>query len=293
MLLITTTKEMRSDLLIHRRAGKRIGLVPTMGALHEGHLSLIELIRPRVDYLVLWLFVNPTQFNSREDFVNYPKRLDDDLELSQKAGVDVVFAPSEQEIYPDGLERYYSKQSVRVYAGDRSKGLEGAYRPGHFDGVVHVVTCFFNIIRPDVAVFGEKDFQQVKVVEQLNSDLHLGVELLIAPLKREESGLALSSRNTLLGDDSATAVAFSGALLEAKRMIEEEDASIEDVVARAKAELRRKSIEPEYVKIVDCNTLEPLTEVIGKAQIVAAANVGAVRLIDTMRIEKSNKRRSA
>ncbi len=285
MQLIRSVKEMRSDLDKQRGAKQRIGLVPTMGALHQGHESLIHLIRPEVDYLVLWLFVNPTQFNSPDDLAKYPRQLDRDLEVAREAGVDVVFAPSVEEIYPDGLERYYAGHSVRVHAGDCSFGFEGAHRPGHFDGVAHVVTCFFNIIRPDVAVFGEKDFQQVKVVQQLNRDLHLGVELLIAPLKREASGLALSSRNALLGDDAQLALSLSRALFRAKTRIEEGD-DVAEVLAEADASLRRESIEPEYIELVDSMTMSPLTHFEGAAQIVAAANVGTVRLIDTMQVRK-------
>ena len=202
MLIVKTVSELRAQLEALRSQGKRIGLVPTMGALHEGHLSLVELARERADYAVMTIFVNPIQFNNSEDLAKYPRTFQTDLAKAKAAGVNLLFAPDESEIYPEGIA------GTRVLAGECSLGLCGATRPGHFDGVVTVVSILFNLVNPDIAVFGEKDFQQLRVIQQLVRDLHFGVEIISGPIVRDEDGLAMSSRNLRLSPEERYAALY-------------------------------------------------------------------------------------
>ncbi|WP_198671611.1 pantoate--beta-alanine ligase, partial [Desertihabitans aurantiacus] len=202
MQTIRTVDELRAVLAGHRRAGRTIGLVPTMGALHEGHLALVRAAAAGADVVVMSLFVNPTQFNDAGDLAAYPRDETRDAELADGAGVDVLFAPAVEEVYPTGF-------ATTISVGGVSERLEGAHRPGHFDGVALVVTKLFGMVRPDVAWFGQKDAQQVAVVRRVVADLDLGVRIETVPTVREPDGLALSSRNVRLGaEDRVRALAL-------------------------------------------------------------------------------------
>ena len=290
MDILHTKFEVQGKLSKLRAEGRRVGVVPTMGALHEGHLYLIEYIKSRCDCLVLWNFVNPTQFESFEDYQRYPRDLEADCFMAGNAGVDLVFAPSVEVIYPAGLEAYYQGDSPRVFAGDRAFGFEGDARPGHFNGVVHVVLVFLNILKPDIAVFGEKDYQQVMVVRQMLDSLHLDVEICVAPLIREESGLALSSRNSLISKDDQSSLALSQGLMLALKMFhggESSAAALEQAVVK---EMTKAGFEIDYVAVVAEGTLDRLERVSDSARIIAAGVLNGVRLIDNIVLEKPYSR---
>jgi pantoate--beta-alanine ligase len=266
--------EVRAELRGARRAGRTIGLVPTMGAFHEGHLSLIRRARERADVVVVSLFVNPTQFNDPADLERYPRDEARDAELAADLGVDVLFAPDPGELYPDGFAT-----TVRVAGlGDV---LEGAHRPGHFEGVATVVTKLLNIVGPDVAYFGQKDAQQAMLIKRLVRDLNLPVEIDVRPTVREPDGLALSSRNALLNEDErARAVALSRALDAARRAVQAGEHDAAAVRERALAAMHDFDIEPEYLELVSPDTLAPLERIDGEALALVAARVGPARLID-------------
>ncbi|MEO1055918.1 MAG: pantoate--beta-alanine ligase [Actinomycetota bacterium] len=261
-----------------RRGGATIGFVPTMGALHEGHLALVARAQALCDRVVVSIFVNPLQFNQPADFDAYPRPIDADIDQCAHLRVDAVFAPTGAAMYPDGFE-------TTVTAGSLAAAMEGAHRPGHFDGVVTVVTKLFNIVAPDVAVFGEKDYQQLAVVRRLVADLDLGVDIVGLPTVREPDGLALSSRNRRLSPAhrrAAIAVprALDAAIDAASR------GTIADALAAAEAVYdAAPAVTSEYTEIFDPDTLQPLTglddrRVPGRVRIATAAHVGDVRLID-------------
>ncbi len=272
---------MHEQIAAWKTAGKRISFVPTMGALHQAHLSLMELGRAHGDCVVLSIFVNPTQFNSAEDLAKYPRTLEADLKLARDVNVDLVFTPTVEEIYPHGAA------ATRVVAGDASSGLCGATRPGHFDGVVTVVAILFNIVQPDVAVFGEKDFQQSRVVQQLVRDLHYPIEIVIGPTVRDTDGLALSSRNARLTPHARErALAIPQALQMAHRFVLEHGATnAADVISLVREHLQRSpEIRVAYVEVVDRETVGPVATFTKEAQLCVAAFVDGVRLIDNVRL---------
>ena len=260
-----------------RGKGLRIGLVPTMGALHEGHASLLGRARAEMGLVVVSLFVNPTQFGPGEDFREYPRPLEKDLEVCRREGADLVFTPTAAEMYPAGFAT-----TVRV-AGMGEK-MCGAFRPGHFDGVCTVVAKLLGIVQPDAAYFGEKDAQQLAIVRQMAADLNLPVEIHGCPLVREADGLALSSRNAYLSQaERRQALEISRALAEARRAIlagERDAARIGDGVRRRLA--GAEGIGLDYVAVVDPDTLEDLERIGEKALVAAAARVGKTRLIDNV-----------
>jgi len=260
-----------------RLAGRTIALVPTMGALHSGHLSLVERARGLADIVVLTIFVNPTQFSPDEDLDSYPRVLDEDLEKAREAGVDVVFTPEARAMYPEGFQ-------TRVEVSGLQKNLCGLSRPGHFTGVATVVLKLFNITRPHVAVFGEKDFQQLLVIRRMVRDLDLGVEIIGAATVREADGLALSSRNSYLTTtERAAASALPSALSMASKLFSEGEHSAEVLIRAIKGALRvNKLICVEYVKVVSARTLEDITLIRGNGEtlIQAAVKIGRARLID-------------
>jgi pantoate--beta-alanine ligase len=274
MRTLRTIAEVRAALRDDRRAGRTIGLVPTMGAFHEGHLSLIRQARERADVVVVSLFVNPTQFNDPADLERYPRDEARDAELAAEHGVDVLFAPEPGELYPDGFAT-----TVRVAGlGDV---LEGAHRPGHFEGVATVVTKLLNIVSPDVAFFGQKDAQQAMLIKRLVRDLDLPVEIDVRPTVREPDGLALSSRNALLSpDERARAVALSRALDVVRAAVQEGEHDAATVRERALAAMHDFDVEAEYLELVSPDTLAPLERIDGEALAVVAARVGPARLID-------------
>jgi len=260
-----------------RGRGQKIGLVPTMGALHEGHASLIRAARGETGLVVVSIFVNPAQFGTGEDFMRYPRPLEKDMEVCRREGVDVVFTPSAAEMYPDGFAT-----SVRV-AG-LSEKMCGAFRPGHFDGVSTVVAKLFAIVQPDAAYFGEKDAQQLAIVRRMAADLDLPVEIRGCPLVREPDGLAMSSRNAYLSaDERRRALALGAALAEARLAI----AAGEREAAKVAGAVRRRleaapGVELQYVAVVDPDTLADLERIADKVLVAAAAKVGRTRLIDNV-----------
>jgi pantoate--beta-alanine ligase len=257
--------------------GRRIGCVPTMGALHAGHLALVSEARARCDSVVVSIFVNPLQFNRGDDFDKYPRPIDDDVEVCRIAGVDAVYAPTAAVMYPEGFETH-------VEPGALAELLEGSSRPGHFRGVTTVVAKLFGAIRPDVAVFGQKDFQQLTIIRRMVTDLDMDVAIVAVPTVREADGLAISSRNQrLTDDDRRAAVCIGQALRSAADAVVDGEHDAAHLVARA---TERIADEPrarlEYVQIVDPVTLDPVTTVKQPAVILAAAWFGDVRLIDNL-----------
>ena len=259
-----------------RRENKTIGFVPTMGALHEGHLRLVEEARQMCDVVIVSIFVNPTQFNDKKDLEKYPRDLTTDAALLTEYQVDYIFTPDEEEIYPTGFSTY-------VYVENLTETLEGASRPGHFRGVATVVTILFNTIRPDFAFFGQKDAQQVAVIRRMTTDLGFDTEIVVIPIVREESGLAMSSRNALLSPEERTraSIIYRG-LREAKLAARNGERNAANL-----AEIVRNIIESEplahvdYIAVVDNETLEPIEKIGENAVLIAvAARFGKVRLID-------------
>lgn len=261
-----------------RSAGQRIGLVPTMGALHEGHLSLVRAARARCSFVAVTIFVNPTQFAPGEDFDRYPRTLDADRALLERERVDLLFAPNSADVYaPD--------DATFVHVARLTEGLCGPWRPGHFDGVATIVTKLFNMLPADAAFFGEKDFQQLQVVRRLARDLHIPIEIVGCPTVREPDGLAMSSRNAFLSaEDRARAVAVSAALFEAKRLIEAQGMRDGDAIRRALQDRLRASgiTDVDYAEIVDPESLAPVRIVKASVRILVAARLGATRLIDNV-----------
>jgi pantoate--beta-alanine ligase len=276
------TREELADLLAPaRRSGARVALVPTMGALHEGHASLLRAARERVPDgpVVVSIFVNPLQFGEGEDLDRYPRTLDDDLAVCAREGADVVFAPSVEEVYPGG------EPQVTLDPGPLATRLEGRTRPGHFRGVLTVVAKLFGLVRPDVAVFGQKDYQQLALIRRMVLDLNLGVEIVGAETQREPDGLALSSRNRFLDAEAREqALALSATLWAAREVAAY---GVDVALGAARAELRRsKAVDLDYLEITDPD-LEPLppdpppgTE----GRVLIAARVGGTRLIDNLPI---------
>lgn len=259
-----------------RRENKTIGFVPTMGALHEGHLSLVKEARQMCDIVIVSIFVNPMQFNDKKDLEKYPRDLTSDASLLTQYQVDYIFAPDEEEIYGKNFSTF-------VYVEGLTEMLEGASRPGHFRGVATVVTILFNTIRPDFAFFGQKDAQQVAVIKRLTTDLGFDTEIVVLPIIREENGLAMSSRNALLTDEGKTkASVIYQALKRAKLAFREGERSS----ARLEHLVRETiEIEPladvDYVAVVDNETLQPIEKIDDKEALVAVAvRFGNVRLID-------------
>jgi pantoate--beta-alanine ligase len=275
MRVLRTVAELREALAPARREARTIGLVPTMGALHEGHLSLIRHARERCDVVVVSLFVNPAQFNERVDLDRYPRHEQDDSALARAAGADLLFAPSVEEVYPQGFAT-----SVEVLG--LTERLEGASRgSGHFRGVTTVVTKLLCMALPDVAYFGQKDAQQVLVVRRLVADLNLPVRIEALPTVREPDGLAMSSRNALLEPaDRERARALHAALSVACELAAGGEHRAEALLAAAHAALRPSGVVPEYLALVDLDTLEPVEELTGEALLAIAARFGEVRLID-------------
>jgi len=283
MKTVRTKTELREALSVPRRDGKRIGLVPTMGYFHEGHLSLMRQAREDCDVVVVSLFVNPAQFGPGEDLDAYPRDEDRDAELAALEGVDLLWMPDGEEMYPDGFAT-----SVEV-ANSLTGVLEGDPEqrgPSHFRGVTTVVAKLFNSVQPDVAYFGRKDAQQAVVIERMTNDLDFPVEIAVLPTVREDDGLALSSRNAYLtAEQREQATAISRALRAAEEAARSGETSTGALVEAARNELRRAGIEPEYVEARAAEDLSPVAELNGRPVLVAvAARVGRARLIDNVLI---------
>ena len=275
METITDPRAMQAWADAERAAGRRIALVPTMGALHDGHLALVAEARRRAERVVVSVFVNPIQFDRRDDFEQYPRPLEGDLRICAGAGVDAVYAPSAAAMYPEGFQS-------AVEVARLTEPLCGAARPGHFRGVTTVVTKLFHAVRPDVAVFGEKDYQQLAVIRRMTADLDFGIEIVGVATVREPDGLALSSRNRRLGaDDRAAARCVPRALDAAADVVRAGERRAAAVVARATAVIGAEGrARLEYAELRDPETLAEVTEVAGPALLALAVWVGGVRLID-------------
>jgi pantoate--beta-alanine ligase len=276
MHTITTVAEMLSWSARQRSEGRRVGLVPTMGALHEGHLSLVRHALERSDVVVVSIFVNPTQFGPSEDFSRYPRELEDDLKKCEAAGAAVAFAPAAAEIYPKRVSTYITEEFV-------AKPLEGISRPNHFRGVTTIVAKLFNLVRPEVAVFGQKDAQQVAVIRKMAADLHFPVEIVTVATLRDADGLALSSRNRFLTPvQRLDALAIHQALRRAQEMVAQGERRADRLVAEATHLLgQRRRLRVIYAAVVDRDTMEAVREVAtGQTLMAIASWVDEVRLID-------------
>jgi pantoate--beta-alanine ligase len=263
-----------------RKKGKTIGFVPTMGALHEGHLSLIKEAKKRNDAVIVSIFVNPTQFGPKEDLKKYPRVLRKDMKLLSKFDVDAVFHPSVREIYPDGFSTYIEVEGL-------SDKLCGASRPGHFRGVATVVAKLFNIVKPDSAYFGEKDFQQLAIIKKMVRDLNLGMKIIPMPIIREMDGLAMSSRNSYLTREEREKAPAINKALEFAKMLALEGVKNARTIKAAISKLinTEKGIRIDYVSICDPETLDEKKTVKGKTLIAIGAYIGKTRLIDNIVIK--------
>jgi pantoate--beta-alanine ligase len=277
MRVVRRVSEVRAALEPSRLPGRTIGLVPTMGALHEGHLSLIERAREQCDVVVVSLFVNPSQFNESGDLERYPRQEERDREMAKQAGADLLFAPPTEEVYPAGF-------STSVEVLGLTDRLEGAVRgSSHFRGVTTVVCKLLNMVCPDVAYFGQKDAQQAIVVRRLVEDLNIPVRIEVGPTVREEDGLAMSSRNIQLDpDERSRALALHAALQAAEKAVAEGTASTEEILATGRAAMEPFGVEPEYLALVGRDTLEPVARLDEPALLAVAARFGATRLIDNI-----------
>jgi pantoate--beta-alanine ligase len=282
MLTVRTEDDLRAELALWSARGKTVGFVPTMGALHEGHLSLVRLARARTDLVVVSVFVNPAQFGPGEDFERYPRQPERDAELLEGAGCELLFLPDVETIYPPG-------HTTHVDPGGPAEGLEGAFRPGHFRGVATVVVSLLELVRPEVAVFGEKDAQQLAVVRRVVRDLHLPVEIVAGPTVREPDGLALSSRNVYLSPlERRAAAVLHRALQGAARAIEAGEwraGRVRRLMAETLAGEPLARV--EYAEVVDAESFRPLEDreqLAGRVVLPLAVRIGATRLIDNLHL---------
>ncbi|MCW4153595.1 pantoate--beta-alanine ligase [Halomonas sp. 18H] len=267
---------LRDALHSHRRAGQRIGLVPTMGNLHDGHLALVAAARQHADIVVASIFVNPTQFGPGEDLEAYPRTLEADCARLREAGCDLVFVPDERTLYPRGGQR-----QTRVSVPEVSQGLCGGSRPGHFDGVATIVTMLFNLVQPDLACFGEKDYQQLAVIRRLVEDLHLPIEIIGVPIVRDADGLAMSSRNGYLTTDQRrTAPHLQQTLRELGDALEA-GAEVSATLQEGRQRLCEAGFEPDYLELRAADLSESNASA-GDAVLLAAAWLGSTRLIDNL-----------
>lgn len=282
MRLVRTAEDLRAHVKRWRKDGERIGFVPTMGALHEGHLSLVKLALRHADRVVASVFVNPTQFGPNEDFTRYPRQPEKDGDMLAGAGCDLVFLPDVETMYPSGT----AGGGVYVDLASPSAGLEGHFRPGHFRGVATVVAVLFNLVQPDVAVFGEKDAQQLAVIRRLVRDLQFPIEIVPGPTVREEDGLALSSRNAYLspGERKAAAV-LHRALRAAEAAIQGGERRGEEIRRILSETLNSEPLaRVEYAEVVDAESFQPLETLRGNLVLPMAVRVGGTRLIDNLQL---------
>ena len=275
MQVIEQIADMRAWSEGERRRDRRIVFVPTMGSLHEGHLSLVRDAKTRGERVVVSIFVNPMQFGPSEDFAKYPRDLQHDRALLESLGIDVLFHPTVAEIYPDGYQTHIEVENL-------SLPLCGSVRPGHFRGVATVVAKLFNIVRPHVAIFGEKDFQQLQVVRRLVRDLSMDIEIVGHPIVREADGLAMSSRNAYLTpEERRAAVCLSRALCQAEKRVRRGETSAAALLRGVAAELGKEPLaQVEYAKLCDADSLQEIDRVQGRAVLALAVRFGRARLID-------------
>ncbi|EBO8517110.1 pantoate--beta-alanine ligase [Salmonella enterica subsp. enterica serovar Muenchen] len=280
MLIIETLPLLRQHIRRLRQEGKRVALVPTMGNLHDGHMKLVDEAKARADVVIVSIFVNPMQFDRPDDLVRYPRTLQEDCEKLNKRKVDYVFAPAVEEIYPQGLEG-----QTYVDVPGLSTMLEGASRPGHFRGVSTIVSKLFNLIQPDIACFGEKDFQQLALIRKMVADMSYDIEIVGVPIIRAKDGLALSSRNAYLTAEQRN---IAPGLYNVMNSIAEKliagNRELQEIIAIAEQELNEKGFRADDIQIRDADTLQELTETSKRAVILAAAWLGQARLIDNQSV---------
>lgn len=277
MILAQDIETLQQSLLDITQDGRTIALVPTMGALHKGHISLITQAKTLADTVVASIFVNPTQFGKNEDFSIYPRSLEEDMQLAEKAGADIIYAPGVEDMYPEGF-------ATRISAGEISTVLCGKFRPGHFDGVATVVTKLLLRIMPHIAVFGMKDYQQFCVIQRVVEDLDIPTEIVAAPTIREEDGLALSSRNRYLSENERkTAPLLYQTLTQLARQLKSQE--FPALQAKAIDYLNSQSFKVEYLELCDGSTLAPLSTAEEDARLLVAAWLGKTRLIDNIAVE--------
>ena len=277
MKMCATIPEARAACRDARARHKRLGLVPTMGALHEGHLSLVRAAKAQCDVVAVSIFVNPTQFGPAEDLAKYPRQFERDCELLEKEGIDFLFAPSVEEIYPRGSVTWVTVEGL-------SDRLDGRSRPGHFRGVTTIVAKLFHIIEPDVAFFGQKDAAQLAVIRRMVRDLNFPVEIVACPIMREADGLAMSSRNSYLNrDERARALVLRRSLERAQQEFQAGERISAKLISAARDLFAAEpKVRLDYLEIVDPDTLEPVERISGKSLLAVAAHVGSTRLIDNL-----------
>jgi pantoate--beta-alanine ligase len=285
MKTLTTAAEMQLAAAGLRGLGKRIGLVPTMGALHQGHLSLVRCSKEECDATAVSIFVNPAQFGPNEDYLRYPRDLERDSELLRREGVDLLFAPTVEEMYPRRYDTYVNVEGVGA-------GFEGRFRPGHFRGVATVVLKLFHIVQPHAAYFGQKDAQQCAVVRQMVRDLNLPLEIVVCPIVREADGLALSSRNTYLKpEERPAALGLYRSLCRARELLEAGERRAGELVRQMRTVVEAApGSRMDYIAVADADTFEPLAGVSGRTVIALAVWIGSTRLIDNLLVEERNGR---
>jgi pantoate--beta-alanine ligase len=278
--LIHKLSELRQTVALARSRGAKIGLVPTMGALHAGHLSLVQAARAECDFTVVWIFVNPSQFGPNEDYQRYPRTLEADMAKLSEVGADAVFSPAVEDVYPSGYATWVDVESV-------AKPLEGACRPVHFRGVATIVLKLFNMVGADFAYFGQKDYQQVAVIRRMVADLNVPITIRMCPIVREADGLAMSSRNAYLSsDDRQRAAALYRSLQHAETLVREGERDAQKIAAQMKE--RILSIQPariDYIALVDPDTLAPVDRISGPTLAALAVVVGKTRLIDNVLLD--------
>jgi pantoate--beta-alanine ligase len=277
--IITIGNELRAAVRAAQRDGKTVGLVPTMGALHDGHLSLVDAANRDCDVVVATVFVNPTQFNAPDDLARYPRNLDRDVALLAERRCDIVFAPSPEEMYPPGFD-------TSIDVGAVSRPLEGQYRPGHFPGVATVVMKLFQFAPADRAYFGQKDYQQTLVIRKMVRDLNVAIEIVVCPTVREPDGLAMSSRNSYLSrDERRRAVAISESLRLAEKLHRAGEREPQHIEAAMRSHLAGAGgIDVQYIALIRDGTVDPVTHIDGPTVIALAAVIGTTRLIDNIRL---------
>jgi pantoate--beta-alanine ligase len=278
--ICTAIHEMRDASRAVRRAGKRLGFVPTMGALHEGHLSLVRAACAASDVVAASIFVNPTQFGVKEDLAKYPRSFESDCEMLEREGVALLFAPAVEEMYPGGAATWVTVEGL-------SSKLDGRSRPGHFRGVTTVVAKLFHIVEPDAAFFGQKDAAQVAIIRRMVRDLNLAVKIVVCPIVREADGLAMSSRNAYLDPEQRKrALVLHRALIAVQGLAEAGERDTSKLLAAGREAVARESaVRLDYLEIVNPDTLDPVEHVSGRVLVAVAAYVGSTRLIDNVLLD--------